>query len=115
MPIGRALTAEAQVRYAHVDAVDTARARVVVVPVLMPGIVAITLGRYVLVRRGWERSVALIGHELVHVEQWRRLGTVRFALEYLGAYLRSRRAGLGHRDAYQAIPFEQEARLRSGA
>ncbi len=115
MAIGRALTAEAQVRYAHVDAVDTARARIVVVPVLTPGIVAITLGRYVFVKRGWEHSVALIGHELVHVEQWRRLGAVRFAVDYLGAYLRSRRAGLGHWDAYKAIPFEQEARLRSGA
>jgi hypothetical protein len=113
--IGRALTAEAQVRYAHVDAVDTARARIVVVPVLTPGIVAITLGRFVLVQRGWEYSAALIGHELVHVEQWRKLGAIRFTLDYLGAYLRSRRAGLGHWDAYEAIPFEREARLRSGA
>jgi hypothetical protein len=115
VPIGRALTREAQVRYAHVEAVDTARVRIVVVPVLTPGIVAITIGRFVLVRRGWEQSVALIGHELVHVEQWRRLGAMRFLVEYLGAHLRSRRAGLGHRDAYRAIPFEQEARLRSGA
>lgn len=114
MPVGRALSPEAQVRYAHVDAVDAARVRIVVVPVLTPGIVAITLGRYVLVRRGWERSVALIGHELVHVEQWRRLGVARFLAGYLGAYVRLRRAGLGHRDAYAAIPFEQEARLRSG-
>lgn len=115
MPLGRALSAEAQVRCAHVDAVDTARARVVVLPVLTPGVAAITIGRYVLVRRGWERSIALIGHELVHVEQWRRLGAVRFLVEYLGAYVRLRRAGLGHWDAYSAIPFEQEARLRSGA
>jgi hypothetical protein len=115
VPIGRALTPEAQVRYAHVDAIDTARVRVVVVPVLTPGIVAITLGRYVLVRRGWEHSIALIGHELVHVEQWRRLGAVRFGVGYLGAYVKARRAGLGHWDAYRAIPLEQEARLRSGA
>lgn len=115
MPIGRALTPEAQVRYAHVEAVDTARVRIVVLPVLTPGIVAITLGRFVLVKRGWEHSIALIGHELVHVEQWRRLGAVRFLVEYLGAYGRLRRAGLGHWDAYTAIPFEQEARLRSGA
>jgi hypothetical protein len=115
VPLGRALSAEAQVRYAHVDAVDTARARVVVVPVLTPGIVAITVGRYVLVRRGREHSIALIGHELVHVEQWRTRGAVRFAVEYLGAYVKARRAGLGHWDAYRAIPFEQEARLRSGA
>lgn len=102
-------------RFAHVDAVDTARARIVVMPVLTPGIVAITLGRYVLVKRGWQHSAALIGHELVHVEQWRTRGAVRFVVDYLVAYVTARRAGLGHWDAYRANPLEQEARLRSGA
>lgn len=115
MPVGRALSADAQVRYAHVDALDTARVRIVVVPLLTPGIVAMTLGRSVLVRRGHEHSVGLIAHELVHVEQWRVLGPVRFLRGYLGAYVRARRAGLGHWDAYRAIPLEQEARVRSGA
>jgi hypothetical protein len=108
------LSAEARVRYAHVDGVDTARARLVVVPVLTPGIVAMTLDRWILVRRGHETDVGLIAHELVHVEQWRRLGVLRFLRAYLGGYARGRRAGLGHSDAYRAIPFEAEARLRSG-
>jgi hypothetical protein len=115
VPVGRALSPEAQVRYAHVSAIDTARVRIVVVPVLTPGISAITLGRHVVVRRGFERSVSLIGHELVHVEQWRTQGAVRFLARYLSAYVKARRAGLAHWDAYRAIPFEQEARLRSGA
>jgi hypothetical protein len=112
--VGARLSAEAQVRYAHVDAIDTARARVVVVPFLTPGVVAMTLDRWIIVRRGNERDIALIAHELVHVEQWRVRGAVRFLWEYLAAYLRGRRAGLGHWPAYRAIPFEAEARLRSG-
>jgi hypothetical protein len=39
---------------------------------------------------------------------------VGFLREYLGAYLRARRAGLAHWAAYRAIPLEAEARLRSG-
>jgi hypothetical protein len=74
-----------------------------------------TLGRFVLVRRGHEHDVGLIAHELVHVEQWREHGVCRFLVDYLRGYVRGRAAGLGHWAAYRAIPFEQEARLRSGA
>lgn len=108
------LTAEARVRYAHVDAFDAARTRIVVVPVLTPGVVAMTLDRWILVRRGHETDIGLIAHELVHVEQWRRLGIARFLRDYLLAYVCGRRAGLGHWPAYRAIPLEAEARLRSG-
>lgn len=113
--IGRALTADAQVRYAHVDAIDAARARIVVVSWLQPGIAAMTLGRFVLICRGNEHRVGLIAHELVHVEQWRRLGVVRFLVQYLGDYLHGRRAGLDHWAAYRALRLEEEARLRSGS
>src|SRR5436190_1536926 len=44
-----------------------------------------TLGRWVLVRRGHEHDRGLIAHELVHVRQWRELGAVRFLVRYLGA------------------------------
>lgn len=113
--VGRALTADAQVRYAHVDAIDTARVRVVVVRWLQPGIAAMTLGRFVLVRRGNEHRVGLIAHELVHVEQWRELGILKFLRRYLVDYLHGRRAGLDHWAAYRAISFEEEARIRSGS
>jgi hypothetical protein len=112
--VGARLSPEAQVHFAHVDAVDTARVRVVVVPVLTPGVVAMTLGRWVLVRRGHESDVMLLGHELVHVEQWRIHGVAGFLRAYLGDYVRARRAGLGHWAAYRGIGFEAEARRRSG-
>ncbi|MCZ7526972.1 MAG: DUF4157 domain-containing protein [Acidimicrobiia bacterium] len=99
-----------QARHRHVPAVDRERARIVVVPVLTPGVRGMTLGRWVLVRRGHERDRGLLAHELVHVRQWREHGAARFLIGYVGAYLRSRVRGLGHREAYLAIPSEVEAR-----
>lgn len=52
----------------------------------------------------------LIVHELVHIDQWRRLGATGWARAYFGDYLRGRRSGLGHHDAYRAIGLEKEAR-----
>jgi len=113
--IAARLGPDAVARFAHVDAADVRRARIVVVPVLTPGVAGMTLGRWILLRRGHERDLGLVAHELVHVEQWRRHGPVGFLRAYLGAYARGRRAGLAHAAAYRAIPFEAEARARSGA
>jgi len=52
-------------------------------------------------------------HELVHMEQWRRCGMVRFSLQYLAEYARGRLAGRGHRIAYLEIRAEDEARRRT--
>ncbi len=98
----------------HVPDVDLRRVRVVVVPWLSPGTAAMTIDRLVLMRRGWEGDRALLDHELVHVRQWRELGIAAFLRRYLGAYLGGRRAGLGHQEAYRAIPFEVEARRLAG-
>jgi Domain of unknown function (DUF4157) len=87
---------------------------VVVVPLLTPGVAGMTLGRWVLLRRGHEHDAGLLGHELVHVRQWRELGAARFLWRYLGAYGRGRLRGLSHREAYAAIPFEREARALFG-
>lgn len=106
------LSAAARAAFTHVEPADRDRARVVVVPVLTPGVLAMTLDRWVLVRRGHERDAALLAHELVHVEQWRRLGAVRFLVRYLGDYVRLRTAGAGHQAAYRGIRFEVEARER---
>ena len=57
-----------------------------------------------------ERSGRLIVHELVHIEQWRRLGAFRHVTQYVGDYLRHRLRGSGHWEAYRAIRLEQEAR-----
>ena len=57
-----------------------------------------------------ERSGRLIVHELMHIEQWRRLGMVRHVTHYVGDYLRSRFRGLGHWESYRSVRLEQEAR-----
>ena len=67
---------------------DVARARIVDVPWLTPGVAAMTLGRVILLRRDHAGDEALLAHELVHVRQWRELGVARFLWRYLGAYAR---------------------------
>ena len=52
----------------------------------------------------------LIVHELTHIDQWRRLGPIGWARAYLGDYVRSRRAGSAHQEAYRTIGLEVEAR-----
>lgn len=74
-----------------------------------PGAAAITIGRFVSVRAGWAHDEALLRHELVHVRQWRELGVVRFAAQYLTAYARGRLRGLSHWESYRQIPLEREA------
>ena len=57
-----------------------------------------------------ERSGTLIVHELMHIEQWRRLGPIRHLAQYISDYLKSRWNGFGHWEAYRSIRIEQEAR-----
>jgi hypothetical protein len=57
-----------------------------------------------------ERLGRSIIHELTHIDQWRRLGLIGWAREYLGGYRRGRRRGLSRHEAYRAIPLEVEAR-----
>ena len=61
-----------------------------------------------------ERLARLVNHELVHVRQWQELGTLGFLRRYLSDYLRGRRKGLGHNQAYLAISLEREAREVGG-
>ena len=56
------------------------------------------------------RTGRLMAHELMHVEQWRRLGGLRHLIQYVGDYLRGRVRGLTHWQAYRAVRLEQEAR-----
>jgi len=74
-----------------------------------PGADAMTLGRFVLVRKGSERDPYLLAHELVHVRQYRERGIPRFLAGYLGGYLRLRLQGWGHDAAYRRLPDEIEA------
>ena len=53
----------------------------------------------------WPPSDGLIEHEQVHLDQLRRLGSLRFVARYLW---------LLARHGYEAHPMEVEARQRSG-
>lgn len=84
-----------------------------------PGISALALpwGVYLHPRRldaSAMRLGVLLVHELTHIEQWRRLGTVGWLRRYLGDYLRRRRRGVPHAEAYRENPLEVEARALAG-
>ncbi|HEV7573854.1 MAG TPA: DUF4157 domain-containing protein [Thermoanaerobaculia bacterium] len=75
--------------------------------------IAITLGRRIYVAEG-HASDALLRHELVHVRQAGELGILRFLWRYVAEYVRNRRRGMPHDDAYRAISFEAEAFAEEG-
>ena len=75
-----------------------------------PGSDAITVWRVISVRKASADNGHLMRHEQEHLRQWRELGIVRFLWQYLGAYVRWRFKGYGHRAAYRMIPLEVEAR-----
>lgn len=54
-------------------------------------------------------GVALVGHELTHVLQYRHLGGHRFLDAYLQNYAANRRAGQSDREAYRNIVVEHVA------
>lgn len=87
--------------------------RVIVGGPVPPQADAITLGRTVIVRERAAANRGLMAHELVHVRQFIDMGPVRFALKYLGSYLRFRLNGYGHMAAYRRIPLEVEASWQS--
>lgn len=111
----RRLTAQEVASYDLVPADIARRARVQRVPVLSPGMHGMTLGRVILVLRDGDRSGqrTLLAHELVHVEQYAKLGTARFLWRYVGEYARNLWRLRSHRQAYRAITFEAEARAEA--
>jgi hypothetical protein len=62
-----------------------------------------------------ERTGRLMVHELMHIEQWRRLGAFRHTTQYVGDYLKGRYKRLGHWEAYRAIRLEVEARAAAAS
>ncbi len=133
-PVRRSLTAAAALSMLGVDVaavvavvptVDPARVRIVPASQLFrrfwaKGIVAVTMPWAVYVtpavlhritssddRHGLAR---LVVHELVHLHQYRTAGPLRHIGRYVADYLRGRRGGLGHWDAYLGIEAEVEAR-----
>lgn len=75
----------------------------------------ITLGNQIFIRREFfddngEIPLDLLAHEVAHVVQFLRDGTVPFLWRYLRDYTLGLTRGLGDRNAYMAIPYEVEAR-----
>ncbi|HEX3579076.1 MAG TPA: hypothetical protein VHY33_10975 [Thermoanaerobaculia bacterium] len=77
-------------------------------PFLHRRTIAITFGKRVYIAAGCATD-ALIRHELAHVRQAGELGVPRFLWRYVAEYVRNRRRGMAHDDAYRAISFEVEA------
>jgi len=77
-------------------------------PFLHRRTIAITFGRRIYVADG-HASDALLRHERVHVRQAAELGVLRFLWRYAAEYVRNRRRGMTHDEAYRAISFEREA------
>ena len=78
-------------------------------PFLWRDVVALTIGRRVWISARARDVEPLIRHELVHVRQMGEVGVVRFLWTYARHYLRNRRRGMSHHDAYLSIPYEVEA------
>jgi len=74
-----------------------------------PGSDAITIWRVISVRRRAADDTHLMRHEQEHLHQWSDLGVGRFLAQYLGAYVRGRLHGYGHKAAYRLIPLEVDA------
>ena len=95
-------------------------ARIAPMPALLRRLVgtratAITIGRRIFVQPDRfdavvaGRAPELLAHELIHVQQWERLGPLGFLTWYVGDYLRLRLLGLSHDSAYRHIRAEWAA------
>ncbi len=78
-------------------------------PFLWRDVLALTIGRRVWISAQVRDVERLLRHELVHVRQMEEHGVLPFLWKYVRHYLRNRRRGMRHHDAYLAIPFEVEA------
>ncbi len=83
--------------------------------IVLRGVEAIALPYVVYVRpRTYTRPrgeiARLVIHEVIHVNQWREEGYLRFAWRYVRDYVQGRLDGRSHREAYRAIGYEVEAR-----
>ena len=76
-------------------------------PFLVRGVAGITLGRRIYLEGG--DLVRNLRHELVHVQQIRRLGLWRFYWSWIREYIAHRRRGLPPAEAYRSISLEREA------
>ncbi len=97
--------------YDHIPRALAEQVVVIRVPVVMPGMSAMTVGRrvFVLSDEDHDGTRKLLAHELVHVRQWHELGIARFLARYYSSYLRQLVRHRRHHAAYRAIGLEVEA------
>lgn len=83
-----------------------------IVAVAMPWAIYVTDAALARLQTGAEpeRSGSLIVHELVHLEQYARLGARRHLTQYVADYVGARIRGASHWDAYRGVRLEVEAR-----
>lgn len=91
------------------------RVRIHQIPVLPGGYAGMTLHNRILLARPVDPdgTSALLAHELVHVRQWADQGLLRFAWNYVSAFVRNLARLRRWRPAYADIPAEQEARAET--
>jgi len=94
--------------YTHVQRNIVLSARVHKLPFRLTKHRAFTIDRHIFTIA--PQDMALIAHELVHVEQYYRLGVDRFIIKYFSEYLKYRLGGYKDGAAYRKISLEQEAR-----
>lgn len=56
-----------------------------------------------------EPDQKIISHEQVHLDQIKQDGVLKFYSKYLWEYLKGRKNGLSHYEAYRNISYEREA------
>src|SRR5262249_6631729 len=78
-------------------------------PFLWRDVAALTIGRRVWISPRARDLQPLVRHEMVHVRQMSEQGVLPFLWRYAVHYLKNRRRGMRHHDAYLAIPYEVEA------
>ena len=105
------------VDYQHIPPFIVTRARLHFVQWVPGGRSGFTFGRHIWVRRDKYVSIrnpalrSLVAHELVHVQQFKRQGVIRFSYRYVSEYLKNRFDGEDHKTAYLNISAEKEARV----
>ena len=75
----------------------------------MRDVAALTLGRRIWISERARDVETLLRHEMAHVRQMADHGVLPFLWIYARDYIRNRRRGMTHDQAYLAIPFEVEA------
>lgn len=115
LPRRRQLTEGERSSFTHIDPSILDKVRLVRTNLLPPAADGMTIGPWVFLRgeRISQERTELLAHELVHAQQFVRMGSRRFVATYVAEYLKNLFKMRNHRAAYLAISLEEEARRRA--